>query len=138
GGLSRLTLFQGNTLLESLGSGLRLPEELAPVGQEVFHTAMGLLMALVYAVFFYRWLPGPGWLRGLLFCQIPWLLQALVVLPWTGAGLFGWQLSALTPFASFLLNALYGVTLGAIYRPYSTNHQLTQPHKAQPDEREPR
>ncbi len=118
GGLSRLTLAQGNTLLESLGSGLRLPEELEPVSQEVFHTVMGLLMGLVYALFFYRWLPGPGWLRGLIFCQVPWIMQAFVVLPWTGAGILGLHLSALTPAASFLLNALYGVTLGILYRPH--------------------
>lgn len=118
GGLSELTLAQGNFLLEALGVQFRLPARFDPISQEVFHTAMGLLMALIYALFFYRWLPGPGWRRGFLFCQIPWLLQALVVLPWTGAGVFGWQLSMLTPFASFLLNAIYGVTLGALYRPY--------------------
>lgn len=117
-----MTLAQGNLLLEAIGLQFRLPPRFDPVGQEVFHTAMGLLMALVYAHFFYRWLPGPGWLRGFLFCQIPWLMQVFVVLPWTGAGVLGLQISILTPFASFLLNAIYGVTLGAIYRPYSTGN----------------
>lgn len=117
GGLSELVLAHGNFLLQVLGVHARLPVRLNPVNQELFHTAMGLLMALVYAVFFYRRLPGPGWLRGFLFCQIPWLLQVFLVLPWIGAGIFGWRLSLFTPFASFVLNGLYGITLGVIYRP---------------------
>jgi hypothetical protein len=117
GGLSKMTLSLGNAVLKSLDTGFRLPNEFGPVGQEAFHTAMGLLMGLVYALFFYRLLPGPGWLRGLVFCQFPWLIQAFVVLPWTGAGILGLHLSPLTPVASFLLNGLYGVTLGLLYRP---------------------
>jgi|GEM_PF-4421559 len=46
-----------------------------------------------------------------------WLLQAFVVLPWTGAGLLGLSLSPLTPPLSFALNAVYGLTIGRVYRP---------------------
>lgn len=117
GGLAKLTLARTNDALAFLGLGWRVPPNFGPVGQEIFHTVMGVLMALAYALFFYRWLRGPGWVRGLIFCQLPWLAQAFVVLPWLGAGALGLRLSPLTPLVSFGLNALYGVTLGALYRP---------------------
>ncbi len=117
GGLAKMTLAAINGLLGWAGFASGAPSALGPVGQEVFHTAIGVTMALIYAVLFYRLLPGPGWLRGLIYCQIPWALQAFVVLPWLGAGAFGLALSPWTPFASFGLNAIFGLTLGAIYRP---------------------
>ncbi len=46
-----------------------------------------------------------------------WLLQAFVVLPWIGAGALGLRLSPLTPLLSFALNAIFGLVLGALYRP---------------------
>ncbi len=116
GGLAEFTLLQGNRILAGLGHQARLPAKFGPIGQELFHTSMGLLMAIVYATFFYRILRGPGWWRGFLFCQIPWLMQVLVILPWMGAGPFGWRQSALTPWASFLLNGVYGLCLGGLYR----------------------
>lgn len=78
--------------------------------------------------------PGPGWLRGMVFCQVPWLLQAFVVLPWTGAGMLGLHLSPMTPIASFLLNGLFGVTLGLLYRPRlgSTQEDHTTSNDAAP------
>jgi hypothetical protein len=76
-------------------------------------------MALAYALLFYRRLPGSGWLRGLIFCQIPWLIQAFVVLPWMDFGLLGLKLSPWTPFVSFILNAVFGLVLGILYRPKS-------------------
>ena len=117
GGLSHLMLWLANNVLTVFGAGLHLPDHFGPLGQEVFHTVMGLLMALVYAFFFYHYLRGPDWLRGLLFSQFPWLLQVFVVLPWAGAGLLGLRLSPLTPVVSFSLNALYGATLGVLYWP---------------------
>lgn len=119
GGLSKMTLAMGNSALSALGVSRHphLPTKFDPVGQEIFHTAMGIAMAIVYGLVFYRLLRGPGWLRGFIFAQIPWLIQSLVVLPWMGSGPFGLRLSPITPFASFLLNGLFGVVLGAIYRP---------------------
>ena len=119
GGLAKMTLALGNQSLAGLGLGTPLPANFGPVAQELFHTVLGLTMALIYALIFYRLLKGPGWLRGLIFCQIPWLLQAFVVLPWTGAGALGLRLSPLTPLLSFALNAIYGLVLGALYRPRS-------------------
>jgi hypothetical protein len=116
GGLAKMTLALANHSLTTIGLGSPLPADFSPLGQEIFHTGIGITMALIYALFVYRWLKGPGWLRGFIFCQIMWLLQAFVVLPWTGAGLLGLSLSPLTPPLSFALNAIYGLVLGGVYR----------------------
>jgi hypothetical protein len=87
------------------------------VGQEAFHTAIGVFSALVYAGLFYRLLPGPRWSRGLVYSQGMWVVQALVVLPWLGQGYFGKGISPAAPFWSWALNALYGVVIGALYIP---------------------
>lgn len=117
GGLSQVTAAGLNGALKSFGWAWQVPAAFGPVGQELFHAATGLTVALIYALFAYPRLSGPGWLRGLIFCQIPWLLHAFVVLPWTGAGVLGLNLSPSTPLVCFLLNAVFGLTLGMIYRP---------------------
>ena len=116
-GLSKLMFAMGNRLLDAAGASFRFPEKLAPFAQEAFHTLMGVLMALAYAWIFIRWLPGPGWVRGILFSLLPWLLQSLVVAPYMGFGYFCLGLSPAAPFVSLGLNVLYGLTVGACYRP---------------------
>ncbi|MCA1586791.1 MAG: hypothetical protein LC791_19125 [Acidobacteria bacterium] len=97
--------------------GTSLPTRLGPIGQETFHTVVGVVSALIYAGFFYRLLPGPRWLRGLVYSQGMWAMQALVVLPWLGQSYFGVGISSSAPVWSWLLNALYGVVIGALYVP---------------------
>ncbi|MFN2507891.1 MAG: hypothetical protein ABR589_03865 [Chthoniobacterales bacterium] len=116
GGLAKMTLAFANQALVDFGFGAALPADFNPLVQEIFHTCIGVTMAMIYALFLYRSLSGPGWLRGLIYCQIMWLLQAFVVLPWTGAGVLGLRLSPFTPLLSFALNAVYGLVLGVLYR----------------------
>jgi len=92
---------------------LSLPLHLRPAAQETFHTAVGIFAALLYAAFFHRRLPGPGWFRGLVFCQLLWAAQSLVVLPWLGKGYFGQGISASAPVWSWCLNAVFGIVLWA-------------------------
>lgn len=99
------------------GLGTSLPTRLGPRAQEGFHTAVGIFSALVYAAIFYRLLRGPGWLRGLVYSQGMWIVQALVILPWLGKGYFGASISPSAPYWSWALNALYGVVLGLLYVP---------------------
>ncbi|HWE42884.1 MAG TPA: hypothetical protein VG432_10280 [Gemmatimonadaceae bacterium] len=87
------------------------------MSQETFHTGIGMFSALVYAGVFYRFLPGPRWLRGLVYSQGMWAVQALVVLPSLGHGYFGRRISPSAPLWSWALNALYGVVIGALYVP---------------------
>lgn len=117
GGLSKMMVEFANSVLTVSSMDFRLPNQFGPIGQEVFHTVMGILMALIYCIFFYPILRGPGWLRGLLFSQFPWVIQVFVVLPWMGAGVLGLRLSPVTPIISFLLNSLYGLMLGWLYWP---------------------
>jgi hypothetical protein len=104
--------------------GTTFPIVLGSVAQEAFHTSVGLISALIYAGAVYRLLPGPRWLRGLLYVQGMWLVQATLVLPWMHQGYFGVGISRAAPFWSWALNALYGIVLGALYRP-STRSQVT-------------
>ena len=88
------------------------------MGQELFHTGVGVIAALAYALFAYALLPGPRLVRALVFVQLLFLAQGLVVLPWLGKGLFGLRYGPWTPLWSFGLNAVFGVVLGLLYRPH--------------------
>jgi membrane protein DedA with SNARE-associated domain len=112
--------------------GVLLPEQLmlAVVEQAARRYAgdhLALLVALlflgavVWAVLYAgagrARLPGPPWLRGLLFSAVPLAVSGLVVLPLLGAGPFGFGLGAgPLPLAGELLrHALFGAGLGVSY-----------------------
>lgn len=84
------------------------------LGSEVFHLALGVAMALVYVLVVRDRLRGPGWLRGVVFAQLPGAIQLLGVLPLTGHGVGGYQISPVTPFFAWSLNALYGAAIGEL------------------------
>lgn len=103
--------------VNALASYPLLPVKLGPFPQEIFHAAVGLLAAFFYAALAERLLPGPGWLRGLLFVQPMWLVQGIVISTSRGHGLFGSGLGQATPLWSWALNAVFGIVLGALYVP---------------------
>lgn len=111
GGLAKFALAQLRAV------GLPVPANFGPVGQEAFHTGVGVLAALAYALVGYGLIPGPKVVRGVVFVQLMWLTQALVVLPWLGKGSFGLRYGPATPVWSFALNALFGIVLGLLYAP---------------------
>ena len=47
----------------------------------VAHFGFGIVLAIIYAVFFYSWLPGPTWLRGALYSLLPWLFAITLLGP---------------------------------------------------------
>jgi hypothetical protein len=58
------------------------PFNLSPyVLGSLVHLGIGVSLALIYALFFDPWLPGPGWLRGALFSFIPWLFAITLLGP---------------------------------------------------------
>ena len=57
------------------------------------HLTVGVLWAVVYAYYFEPRLPGAGWLRGLVFAFIPWVLSLVVFMPVVGGG-FVWRTAA--------------------------------------------
>lgn len=67
----------------------------------------------------YAWLdaklPGPHWLRGILFATGAWLLMMIVVMPMAGAGVFGLQIGMMAPVATLVLHWIFGAVLGGLY-----------------------
>jgi len=58
------------------------PFDISPyVLGSLIHFGVGISLALVYALFFDPWLPGPGWLRGALFSLVPWLFAITLLGP---------------------------------------------------------
>jgi len=81
------------------------------------YLTFGLVWAIVYAYVFEPLLRGPGWLEGLLFSLLPFLLSIVVFLPSLGGGFFGSTLNAgpLPVIGNFILHAAYGMVLGSVY-----------------------
>lgn len=45
------------------------------------HFGIGISLAVIYALFFEPWLPGPGWFRGALFSVVPWIFAITLLGP---------------------------------------------------------
>lgn len=121
-------------ILGALGVGLpeeglvRLIERGAPLFTEgsvsrfFMHLTFVLIVgnlccAFAYALVADPLLPGPAWLRGLLFAPVPLVVSQLALMPWLGAGAFGLDLGVgWAPLAGEVFrNALFGVSLGVSY-----------------------
>lgn len=85
----------------------------------LFHLLVGMVLAIVYALWFEPHLSGGGWRRGLLFSLLPWLLSVVVFFPLAGAGFFGVKLGAgpLPAIGNLILHLCYGLILGVAYGP---------------------
>ncbi|MBI3659897.1 hypothetical protein HY230_05430 [Candidatus Acetothermia bacterium] len=82
----------------------------------VMHAMIGIVLALVYAYVFASTLPGPGWVRGMIYGLGPWLMAQLVIMPMMDMGLFASATgSALPALASLLGHLVYGLVVGGIY-----------------------
>jgi len=102
--------------LSPAGYGV-LPSPLtAPVAGLLFIPA-GILWAVVYALWVEPPLPGPDWLKGLMFSLIPTVFSWLVVLPVLGAGPLGLRLDVgqVLVTGELVRHAVYGVALGLTY-----------------------
>jgi membrane protein DedA with SNARE-associated domain len=89
--------------------------------------ALGVIVAIAFVVVSMLWgalygiiqpaLPGPAWLRGVIFAIAPLAVSLLVILPLSGGGWFGLALGAgYLPMVGELVRSLvYGLTIGASY-----------------------
>lgn len=77
------------TPLPEAWNRLHLPAPDSAVFKAVFHIAVGLVMAVVYAVLVEPVVRGPAWLKGLLYALLAWLLNAFALLPSIGEGIAG-------------------------------------------------
>ena len=92
-----------------------------------FRVFMGLLFALFYALVLAPALPGPSWVRGLLYATLVWVANATVILPLAGEGFAG--IRYLTPLgvAWFAVaHTLYFVALAVLYEWLLTSRHPTQ------------
>jgi len=84
--------------------------------QAAFHISIGLAMALFYAFALEPLLPGPSWLRGLLYAVAVWLANALIVLPAIGEGVAGSRRLTLAGMAWFAAaHTLFFVAQAILY-----------------------
>lgn len=85
------------------------------------HFMIGIVLAFMYAVIFYKVLPGINAVKGMLFSLIPWLMAQLLVMPMMSlmngmsftSGLFSG--SMLMAAGSLMGHLVYGLVLGAMY-----------------------
>ena len=77
------------TSLPEAWNRLHFPAPDSAIFKAVFHIAVGLVMAVVYAVVVEPVLRGPAWLKGLLYALLAWLLNAFALLPSIGEGIAG-------------------------------------------------
>ena len=84
----------------------------------VTHEINSVIFALIYAALLYSLLPGPGWLRGLIFGALLWLATSVagMVGKIGGGRLFqAMPVGALHILANLWLHVVYGLILGALY-----------------------
>jgi hypothetical protein len=87
----------------------------APVAGLLFHFFVGTLLwggAFGYA---HDFLPGPSWVRGMIFAAGAALIVLLVFAPLSGAGLLCRGLGWFAPVVVTLFHLTYGAILGAVY-----------------------
>ena len=87
----------------------------APVTGWVFHFFVGTLLWGGIFGFAHDYLPGPSWVRGVIFAACAALIVLVGIAPFTGAGLFGLELGMVAPVIVTLFHLAYGAILGAIY-----------------------
>jgi uncharacterized protein DUF6789 len=83
------------------------------------HVVVAVVWAVLYAYYAEPRVRGPGWLRGVSFSLLPWLISVFVLLPAAGGGILGAALGAgpLPVLGNLILHLAYGATLGAVYGP---------------------
>ena len=88
-----------------------------PIAAFSVNLLAGLAWALVYGGVVERRMAGPGWLRGMLFALVPWLLSLVVFFPAVGGGFFGMDLDAgpLPAIGNLFLHLIFGAILGAVF-----------------------
>ena len=104
-------LHVARTLSEVLGSPDR-----ALAGWIAFLVIGIVIFGVLFALLEPR-LPGRSYLaKGIIFAAITWLIHMAVILPLTGAGVFGMDRGPVLAAAALVLHLVYWVVLSLIYR----------------------
>lgn len=124
GGLLRLIAPLAGPVLDWIGVAtawrtLGGPGVNSAVFQGGFHFVVGLGMALIYTMILEPRLPGAFWRKGLLYALLVWLLNAFVILPYSGEGVAGSAHLRLTGMVWFAVaHTAFFVLLAAGYQRY--------------------
>ncbi|MBB4051354.1 putative membrane protein YagU involved in acid resistance [Devosia subaequoris] len=62
------------------------------------------------------YVPGGAIWSGVLFGTAAWLMMMIAVMPMAGTGLFGINMGIMAPIMTFMLHAIFGAVLGAVYQ----------------------
>lgn len=90
-----------------------LPE--TPIIGWVMHFMIGaIVFGILYSIINSK-LKGPNAVKGITLGLIAWLMMIVVVMPMSGAGLFGLSLDPVTPVLTLMLHVVYGAVLGTVY-----------------------
>jgi hypothetical protein len=99
-------------LLELIQAAATGPD---PVFAWIFHFVIGVVVwGGLFAVFSPH-LPGPHWIRGLIFGTLIWLAMMLAFLPAAGLPVFALGMGAAIPMVTLAISLIFGVVLGESY-----------------------
>lgn len=87
----------------------------APVAGLLFHFFVGTLLWGGLFGFLHDFLPGPSYVRGIIFAAAAAVILLLGVAPLSGAGLLCLKLGVFAPLIVVLFHLAYGAALGGIY-----------------------
>ena len=87
----------------------------APVAGLLFHFFVGTLLWGSVFGFVHDYLPGPSWLRGVVFASTAALIVMLGIAPLSGSGFLCLKLGLFAPVVVVLFHLAYGAILGGIY-----------------------
>jgi len=87
----------------------------APVAGWLFHFFVGTLLWGGLFGFAHDFLPGPSWVRGVVFATVAALIVLFGIAPFTGAGVFCLKLGIFAPAVIGLFHLAFGAILGAVY-----------------------
>jgi hypothetical protein len=80
----------------------------------IVHFVLGIAFGGLFAAFSPH-VPGPHWLRGLLFGVLVWLVMMIAFLPAAGMPMFALGSGAAIPMTALGLCAVFGLALGEAY-----------------------
>ncbi len=101
----------------------------APLIGWVVHFMIGIVLYGVAIALLDLRLPGNSRIaNGLVLGATGWLVMMLVLMPMTGAGLFGLNLGIMAPMMTLVLHLIFGAVLGWVYG--RIIHQTTAPQSA--------
>jgi hypothetical protein len=121
GGLQRLVRLWLTPPIVRSGLGdawlaLGLPHPDSALFRTGFKVAVGLAMAVFYALAVEPWMPGRVLAKGLAYALFAWLLNALVVLPLLGEGVAGARLLTALGMTCFAIaHTIFFVILAGLY-----------------------